>query len=478
MIPWWVLAIVAFGANFTLWGMIGLFRLLDGSTRGRRRPRRGARVKDTAAAARRRPPRRRHRKRRHLLHHRVRNPRRLGAHRPTHLGIEDVAVLIAAHDEETVIVDSLEAITALVPGKNVHVVSDGSTDRTVEIAGSTGVNVISTETNVGKAGALQVGIRRFRLVDRFKVVMLLDADTHVEPGYFDAALPLFDDPNVVAVAGCVKTSWRDRALSPIGKLVAFHRQRIYSVTQYLLKFGQTWRRTNATHIVPGFASLYRTDVLPYIEVNPPGLVIEDFNMTFEVYQKRLGKVGFTPSAVAATQDPGTLRDYVRQCKRWSLGLWQTVRLHPPRLNLFSGMLALLLLELLTSSIMLVLLPVILLLLLVPEMFGALLAVPWIADAHGVVAGYLTLGSVLFGIVVPDFLLTVIVAIVLRQPRFLVFGCFFLLLRVLDSAIALYALPGAWLTRSTGKWRSPRRRAIEPAVGTDPGGQAAYDVQTH
>ena len=109
-----------------------------------------------------------------------------------------------------------------------------------------------------------------------------------------------------------------------------HRERIYAISQRLLKFGQTWRFTNATHIVPGFASMYRTDVLPQIEMNPPGLVIEDFNMTFEIYQKRLGKVAFSLGAVAVTQDPDNLRDYVRQIKRWGLGLWQTVRRHPPR----------------------------------------------------------------------------------------------------------------------------------------------------
>ena len=40
-----------------------------------------------------------------------------------------------------------------------------------------------------------------------------------------------------------------------------------------------------------------------------------------------------------------------------MGLWQTVRLHPPRCNLFTAMLALLLLEMLTSSTLLVMLPV-------------------------------------------------------------------------------------------------------------------------
>lgn len=443
MIPWWVLAIAVFGTNFTLWGLIGLMRLLDSSTQ-RWWQQRGT----TSVSG------------QHVVVGRDRQHRH---HPPTRVGVADVAVLMPAHNEERVIVDSIQAITALVPPENVHVVSDGSTDRTVELAEECGVHVISTARNVGKAGALQEAIRRFGLVDRFEVVMLLDADTHVEPGYFRAALPLFDDPAVVAVAGCVRTSWRDRALGPIGKLVAFHRQRIYTMTQYLMKFGQTWRRVNATHIVPGFASMYRAEVLPRIEVNPPGLVIEDFNMTFEVYQKRLGKVGFTPSAVAATQDPGNFKDYVKQCKRWSLGLWQTVRLHPPRANLFSLMLALLLLEMLASSFMLVLLPFVALALIVPLLFDGLLAVPVVDEVHDFVAGFATLPTLFFGVVVPDLVLTCIVAVLQRQPRFLLFACFFLALRVLDAGIALSAIPAAWLSKSSGRWRSPGRRTIDAPV---------------
>ncbi|QUH02672.1 glycosyltransferase family 2 protein [Saccharopolyspora erythraea] len=422
MIPWWLLAIVVFGTNFTLWGVIGLLRLLDSSTWG--------------------------------WWSRSRAPA------PVDLDVSDVAVLIPAHNEEEVIVDSLNAITSLVPRQNVHVISDGSTDRTVELARRCGVNVISTATNVGKAGALQQAIRRFRLVERFEVVMLLDADTHVEPGYFQAALPLFADPGVVAVAGCVRSTTDDKRLSQVGRLVAHHRQRIYTMTQYLLKFGQTWRRVNATHIVPGFASLYRTAVLPEIEVNPPGLVIEDFNMTFEVYQKGLGKVGFTPSAVAVTQEPGTFKDYVRQSKRWSLGLWQTVRLHPPKANLFTAMLGLLLLELLSSSIMIVLLPLLLALLVIPDLFGSVAHLPVIGEVHAAVAAHLSLPVMLFGIVLPDLLLTCLVALIQRRPRFLLYAPVFLFMRVLDAAISLYALPQAWLARSTGRWSSPGRRPVD------------------
>ena len=199
-----------------------------------------------------------------------------------------------------------------------------------------------------------------------------------------------------------------------------HRIRIYAIGQRALKFGQTWLRSNATPIVPGFASMYRTEVLPQIDMNPPGLVIEDFNMTFEVYQKRLGKVGFTLSAVAVTQDPDNFRDYIRQTRRWAVGLWQTVRRHPPRVNLFTAMLTLLLIELVTSSLLFLLLPVSLLVLTLPDLIGDALAWPVFGEVHTVVAAHVTLTAVLFGVVLPDYLLTCLVAGWNASP-----GCCFL-----------------------------------------------------
>ncbi|MCA1697221.1 MAG: glycosyltransferase family 2 protein, partial [Actinobacteria bacterium] len=304
---------------------------------------------------------------------------------------------------------------------------------------------------------LEEAIERFGLVQRFKAVLLLDADTTILPGYFDAALPLFDDPQVVAVAGAVRIQY-ERGLSLIGKVLVCHRQRIYAISQRLLKFGQTWRFTNATHIVPGFASMYRTAVLPQIEMNPPGLVIEDFNMTFEIYQKRLGKVAFTLGAVAVPQDPDNLRDYVRQIKRWGLGLWQTVRRHPPRFNLFSAMLTGLLLELLTSSMFFLLLPFLVVVLAVPAVYPDALSWPGIASLHGVVAAHMTLQVLLLAVTGADLALTCVVALIERRLRFLLLWIFFPFLRVLDAAIALYVFPRAWLS-STGRWTSPARRAV-------------------
>ena len=45
-----------------------------------------------------------------------------------------------------------------------------------------------------------------------------------------------------------------------GKIIAY-RERVYVLTQYLQKYGQTWKRTNVAYIVPGYASMYRSRAL-------------------------------------------------------------------------------------------------------------------------------------------------------------------------------------------------------------------------
>jgi poly-beta-1,6-N-acetyl-D-glucosamine synthase len=439
VIPWWGLALLVFGVNFTLWGTIGLGRLTDQSLVQRIWPRKPPVYPENVIALRDDPGGRRARQ--------------------IHLTVDDVAILIPAHNEGAVIEDSLRAIMKLVPRKNIHVVSDGSTDDTFEVAIRVGVRAIKTHHNVGKAGALQEAIQRFKLVERFPVVMLLDADTRVQPGYFEAALPLFDSPGVVAVAGCVKTDGK-RVLSPVGNLLVGHRMMIYTVGQRVLKFGQTTRTLNATPIVPGFASIYRTAVLPRMDMNPPGLAIEDFNMTFEVYQRGLGKVGFTLGAVAMTQDPDNFRDYVRQTKRWALGLWQTVRRHPPRLNLFSAMLALMLVELITSSVLLTLLPVVMLILLVPQLIPTAVLWPVFGSVFAMVSTHMTLKVIFLGIFVPEFIMTGVVTVIERRPRLLLAMPFFPFMRILDAAIGLYSIPLAWLASSSGKWKSPARHGAQ------------------
>lgn len=442
----WFVVLLVVGINLVFWGVIGLLRLIDEVIRrglDRRHGRHG--------------------------HGSFTAPLRPALPRPggeeSSVALADLAVLMPAHNEELVIGESLAAITALLPQENVHVISDFSTDGTVAIACAAGVNVLETPTNAGKAGALTQALHEGGLLDRYAAVMILDADTQLHPRYFDRALPMLDDPGVVAVAGCAHTRWQ-RSLGPVGTVIVSHRQRVYALTQMLLKYGQTWRGISATHIVPGFASIYRTAALRRIEIDAPGLVIEDFNMTFEIHNKGLGRVAFHPGAIAYTQDPASYGDYVRQMQRWSLGLWQTLRRHRPRRFVFGLSLMAMITELATSSVAFLLLPFVTLLLALHSLPGGA-DLPVIGAVGGAVASEIGFTQLLLIIVLPDYAITAVVAITERRPHYLIAGLFFIPMRVTDAAVALSSLPKAWRTQSTGQWTSPTRRAVASAAPPEP-----------
>lgn len=374
---------------------------------------------------------------------------------------DDVAVLIPAHNEAAVIEDSLRAAVRLLPKENIHVISDGSSDDTAALAEAFGVKVLELSPNRGKAGALLAGIRHFEIERKYRVVLLLDADTKLASDYLTTGLREFDDPEVVAVAGQVECQLDPPPRTWVGRILVAYRARVYAIVQLLVKYGQAARLANVVVIVPGFASMYRTDVLGRIDIVAPGLVIEDFNMTFEVHANRLGRIAFRPGvAVAYTQDPDTLHDYTRQIRRWILGFWQTVRRHRLGTGKFRLALLLSVVELLSSSVMLLLL----LPLMLFALYGMTLANTF---GHPVIMGYEVIGTwtpthVAVGVLLPDLVLTLIAAIALRRPGMIALAPLFPLLRLVEAFLCLRCLPTALRTRSDGKWISPSRRAA-PAL---------------
>ena len=173
-----------------------------------------------------------------------------------------------------------------------------------------------------------------------------------------------------------------------------------------------------------------------------------------------------------------IRDYVKQTRRWAIGLWQTVRRHPPQANLFTAMLAVLLLEFITASTIFVILPLIAAILLVPDLAPSVLHWVPIADRACSCRGAHEPDSGRVRRFLPDYVMTCLVAVLHRRARLLFLGLFFPFVRVIDAAIALSALPAGWFTRSNGTWKSPARRAIDtkpvrlPATVGAPGGMPA------
>src|ERR1035441_8761259 len=91
------------------------------------------------------------------------------------------------------------------------------------------------------------------------------------------------------------------------------------------------------------------------------------------------------------------------------------------------------------------------------LFPPMLHWPVASAVHTAVASHTSLRTIYLGVLVPDLLLTLVVAAVERRPRYLLYGLFFVFMRTIDAAIAVYTLPRAWREQSTGRWVSPARR---------------------
>ncbi|MDT0328000.1 glycosyltransferase family 2 protein [Nocardiopsis lambiniae] len=448
---------LAFGANLLLWTVIGLLRLGDDSVRAVLR-------RDSTAGAR---PAVRSRERVLVGSGGSAGAGGEGADTDTAVATTggeappdaSLAVIIPAHNEEPVIGGAISSALGLFPRWDIYVVSDSSKDSTADIAAKTGVNVLELLTNRGKAGAIEAVIEEFSLTDNYDGVLILDADTELDAGYVEGARRQLRDPGVAAVAGFVVSEWKPNERTFIGRMISAYRDRLYFMLQYLMRFGQTWRGTNASFIVPGFASVYRSEALREIEVNPKGLVIEDFNMTFEVHHKRLGRISMNPDTKAYSQDPFTFVDYRKQVGRWTLGFWQTVRRHGVWPSMFWFFLGLYILEVVVVSLILLLTTLIAGFVLVGTLAGAsFVAVPFVGTSFTAVSAFLPLTALAMGLLIPDYMLTCAMTAIRRRPSYLIYGLLFFPIRVVDAFITLKMLPKAWTAESDGRWSSPDRVA--------------------
>ncbi len=135
-------------------------------------------------------------------------------------------VIMPAHNEELVIASSLEAIVAdRRPQDVILVVADRCTDATAEIARSFGALVLErgADEPAGRAAARQAGLEHAAGLD-WDAVVMLDADSVIEPGFFAAC-----EAAMATGAGAVQArseSGKGRTLATEASLVAFTLQGI------------------------------------------------------------------------------------------------------------------------------------------------------------------------------------------------------------------------------------------------------------
>ncbi len=84
-------------------------------------------------------------------------------------------ILIPAYNEERNILSTISATQQAVPGVDIVVIDDGSTDETAVIARQQGATVLSLSFNLGYGAALQTGFRYAQMNNCHEVVQI-DAD--------------------------------------------------------------------------------------------------------------------------------------------------------------------------------------------------------------------------------------------------------------------------------------------------------------
>jgi glycosyltransferase involved in cell wall biosynthesis len=103
--------------------------------------------------------------------------------------------IVPAFNEEHNLGRLLGELHALDPGLEVVVVSDGSTDRTAEVAAAAGAHVVRLPFNLGIGGAVQTGFR-FAWERDYELAVRLDGDGQHDP----AELPAIVAPVVAGEA--------------------------------------------------------------------------------------------------------------------------------------------------------------------------------------------------------------------------------------------------------------------------------------
>src|SRR5262245_25733597 len=229
-----------------------------------------------------------------------------------------VSVIIAAHNEEKVIGQTIDSLLASsYPHFEIIVVDDGSLDGTSDVVrewfGAESRVRLFTKANGGKAEALNLALS----YAKGEIIVALDADTIFPAHTIGALARRFDDPRVGAIAGNAKVGNR---INLVTRWQAIE----YITAQNLDR--RAFASLNCITVVPGAVGAWRRALLKDGGGFASDTLAEDQDLTLKV--RKLGyKIGYEENAVAWTEAPDTVRGLAKQRFRWSFGTLQCMWKH-------------------------------------------------------------------------------------------------------------------------------------------------------
>jgi cellulose synthase/poly-beta-1,6-N-acetylglucosamine synthase-like glycosyltransferase/peptidoglycan/xylan/chitin deacetylase (PgdA/CDA1 family) len=225
-----------------------------------------------------------------------------------------VSIIVPAYNEEVNAVRSLNnLLKSTYPDFDVYFIDDGSKDATYEkvlaaFKGNDKVKVL-TKPNGGKASALNYGIAQTTA----EYVFCIDADTNITPDALTLMIRHFEDAKVGAVAGNVKVG---NEVNVITRWQSIE----YITSQNFDR--NAFARINAITVVPGAIGLFRKQAIADAGGFTSDTFAEDCDLTM-----RMLRAGYAirneNAAIAMTEAPETLGQFLKQRFRWSFGVMQS-----------------------------------------------------------------------------------------------------------------------------------------------------------
>lgn len=238
-----------------------------------------------------------------------------------------ITLLIAAHDEASVIGDRIENALALDYPRDrleILVASDGSTDTTADIVRSfaaRGVRLLDYRPNRGKASTLN----RAWNEATGDIVMLSDANTQMERPAARRLARWFSDRSVDAVCG---------RLLLIDPATGRNVDSVYWRYENFLKSCEA--RLGA--LLGANGAIYAVRRAAYVPI-PPDTIVDDFVIPLLARITRGRRLVYDAEAVAREETPSGIADEFKRRARIGAGGFQSLRLLWPLLSPRHGWLA-------------------------------------------------------------------------------------------------------------------------------------------
>lgn len=228
-----------------------------------------------------------------------------------------VSIIVPAYNEEVNIVSSLYNLQKQTyPNFEIIFVDDGSKDKTFSLVQEEFKDnpklKIFTKTNGGKATALNFGIAK----SDAEYIVCIDADTKLQQDAVSYLIAKFlnakPEENLGAVAGNVKVGNRINWLTKWQSIE-------YITSQNFDRLA--YANINAITVIPGAIGAFKKEILEKLGGYSSDTLAEDCDLTVRILREGYS-IGNENRAVAVTEAPENVSQFLKQRFRWNYGILQ------------------------------------------------------------------------------------------------------------------------------------------------------------